>query len=62
MAEWLVILYRTVGLFILLLLVIPFFGRRPLSGMTTFDYIAGMVTAGMIALIALNLIPNAMVG
>lgn len=62
MAEWLVILYRTVGLFILLLLVIPIFGRRPLSGMTTFDYIAGTVTAGMIALIALNLIPNAMVG
>jgi uncharacterized membrane protein YcaP (DUF421 family) len=58
MEDWLIILFRTIGLFVLLLLAVPMLGRRPLSGMTTFDYIVGLVSATMIAMIALNVVPN----
>jgi uncharacterized membrane protein YcaP (DUF421 family) len=58
MDEWLIILFRSLGLFILLTVMVPLFGRKPLSGMTSYDYIIGLVTATMIALIALNVIPN----
>jgi len=58
MEPWVMTLISTVGLFILLLLAIPMFGRRPLSAMTTFDIIAGVVTALMIAMIALRVTPN----
>jgi uncharacterized membrane protein YcaP (DUF421 family) len=58
MDEWLIILFRSLGLFILLTIMVPLFGRKPLSGMTSYDYIIGLVTASMIALIALNVIPN----
>jgi uncharacterized membrane protein YcaP (DUF421 family) len=58
MEEWLVIVFRTLGLFALLILAVPLLGRKPLSGMTTFDYIVGLVTAMMIALIALHVVEN----
>jgi uncharacterized membrane protein YcaP (DUF421 family) len=58
MEEWLVIVFRTLGLFALLILAVPLLGRKPLSGMTTFDYIVGLVTATMIALIALHVVEN----
>jgi uncharacterized membrane protein YcaP (DUF421 family) len=56
--EWLVIVFRTLGLFALLILAVPLLGRKPLSGMTAFDYIVGLVTATMIALIALHVVEN----
>lgn len=62
MEEGLIIVLRTLGLFILLVLAVPFLGRKPLSGMTTFDYIVGLVTAIMIGLIALNVVPNLALG
>jgi uncharacterized membrane protein YcaP (DUF421 family) len=58
MEEWLVIVFRSLILFGLLVLAVPLLGRKPLSGMTWFDYTVGLVTATMIALIALNVIPN----
>lgn len=56
--EGFIIVLRTLGLFILLVLVAPLLGRKPLSGMTNFDYTIGLVTAIMIGLIALNVVPN----
>ncbi|GGK13918.1 hypothetical protein GCM10010965_03650 [Caldalkalibacillus thermarum] len=58
MQEWLIIILRTAGLFALLLLAVPLLGRKPVSGMTWFDYIVGLVTAVMIALVALNVVQN----
>lgn len=62
MAEWVVILLRTIGLFALLLLLMPLVGRRPLSAMTMLDFILGIVAACMIALISLNVIENFALG
>lgn len=58
MEEWGIIALRTIGLFGLLLLTLPLLGRRPVSSMTMLDIILSIVTACMIALIALNVVPN----
>lgn len=58
MEEWLIIIIRTLGLFVLFILVSPLIGRKPISGMTMFDHIVGLVFAAMIALIALNVVAN----
>lgn len=58
MQEWLVITFRTLGLFALLLFIAPWLGRKPLSGMTFFDYVVGLVLAIMIGLISLNVVEN----
>lgn len=56
MPEWLEISLRTIGLFILLLFISPFLGRKPFSGMTYFDHVLGLVAAIMIALTALRVV------
>jgi uncharacterized membrane protein YcaP (DUF421 family) len=58
MEEWMIILLRTAVLFILLLLLYPILGRKPLSGMTLFDYTVFLVAAVMIGLISLNVVQN----
>lgn len=58
MEEGLIIAFRTLGLFVLLLLLFPLLGRKPMSGMTAFDYVSGLVVGLMIALIALNVVTN----
>ena len=56
MPDWLEIVLRTLGLFVLILLIIPLLGRKPLTGMTFFDYLSGFVLAVMIALTALAIV------
>lgn len=56
MPEWLEISFRTIGLFLLLLFISPFLGRKPFSGMTYFDHVLGLVAAIMIALTALRVV------
>lgn len=58
MEEWMIILLRTIGLFILLILFMPLLGRKPISGMTMFDYLQGLVIAGFVALISLNVVTH----
>lgn len=56
MPEWLTIVLSTAGLFILLVLASPLWGRKPMSSMTTFDHLAGLVVALMVALTALGVV------
>lgn len=58
MAEWGVIALRTIGLFVLLLLAFPLLGRRSVASMNMLEVIISIVTATMIALIALKVVPN----
>lgn len=56
MPEWLTVVLTTMGLFILLVLASPLWGRKPMSSMTQFDHLAGLVVALMIAITALGVV------
>lgn len=56
MPAWLTIVFTTVGLFTLVVLATPLFGRKSLASMTLYDYITGLVLACIIALTALGVV------
>lgn len=62
MEAWINIGFRTLGFFLLLIIVVPLMGRKPISSMTFFDYIAGLAAGLMVALIALNVVENLSLG
>ncbi|SCY92482.1 DUF421 domain-containing protein [Alkaliphilus peptidifermentans] len=62
MEPWIQLTLRVLGLFLLLVLVLPILGRKPVSGMTFFDLISGFVIATMISLIAFNIVGNLAMG
>jgi uncharacterized membrane protein YcaP (DUF421 family) len=54
--EWLTIVLTSAGLFVLLVLASPLWGRKPMSAMTQFDHLTGLVLALMVALTALGVV------
>ncbi|GAB6087728.1 DUF421 domain-containing protein [Alkaliphilus crotonatoxidans] len=56
MEEWLSLFVRIIVLFGAVLFLAPLAGRKSVSGMTYFDLIAVLVLAGMISMVALNVV------
>jgi len=56
------IIIRTLGLFLLFILISPILGRKSVSGMTYFDIITAFVLGGMGALVALGVVENLRLG
>lgn len=56
MPEWLMVLFRSLGLFALILLVIRVMGRRQPSQLTFFDLVVAIVIGFIAAAISLNLV------
>ncbi|KAB3532778.1 DUF421 domain-containing protein [Alkaliphilus pronyensis] len=62
MEEWIQVILKVVGLFIFLAIILPIIGRKPISAMTSFDFISGFVIAVLIALIITNVVENVILG
>ena len=58
MPEWINVLLRSTGLFILTLLLVRLIGKRQTSRLTFFDLTTGVVVGVMVAAISLNLVGN----
>jgi len=58
MPEWIIVLLRSTGLFILTLLLVRLIGKRQTSRLTFFDLTTGVVVGVMAAAISLNLVGN----
>ncbi|GAB7386570.1 DUF421 domain-containing protein [Bacillaceae bacterium] len=56
--EWLVILIRSITLFVLLIVLARLLGRKTASQLTYFDFILGITIGAIAALISLNLVDN----
>lgn len=56
MPEWLIVFFRSLGLFALILLVTRVMGRRQTSQLTFFDLVVAIVIGFMAAAISLNLV------
>lgn len=56
MPEWLIIVFTSLGFYILLVLAVPLFGRKSVASMTLYDFVTGMVMAVIIALTALGVV------
>ena len=62
MAEWLLILIRSLVLFFLTLILVRFIGKKNLFNITAFQFINYIVIAILIALISINIIKNFILG
>jgi len=58
MPEWLNILFRSIGLFLLTLVLVRLIGKRQTARLTFFDLVTSIVIGVTAAAISLNLIPN----
>jgi len=58
MSEWLIIVLRSIGLFIITLLLVRLIGRRQTARLTFFDMVTGVTIAVIAAAISLNLVVN----
>jgi uncharacterized membrane protein YcaP (DUF421 family) len=58
MPEWMIILLRSSGLFIITLLLVRLIGKRQTAGLTFFDLVTGVTIAVIVAAISLNLVVN----
>jgi len=58
MAEWLNILLRSIGIFVLTLILVRLIGKRQTSRLTFFDLITGIVIGVMAAAVSLNLVKD----
>ena len=58
MPEWINVLLRSTGLFLLTLLLVRLIGKRQTSRLTFFDLTTGVVVGVMAAAISLNLTGN----
>lgn len=58
MSEWIIILLRSSGLFIITLLLVRLIGKRQTAGLTFFDLVTGVTIAVIAAAISLNLVVN----
>ena len=58
MPEWLNILMRSAGLFVLALVLVRLIGKRMTSPLTFFDLVTGIVVGVIAAAISLNLVAN----
>lgn len=62
MAEWLVILIRSVVLFFLTLILVRIIGKRNLSNITAFQFVDYTVVAILASLLSINIIKNFIFG
>ncbi|AGL00886.1 DUF421 domain-containing protein [Desulfoscipio gibsoniae] len=62
MVEWLEVLLRSVGLFVITLFLARLIGKRQTSRLTFFDLITAIVIGGIATVISLNLVPNLLHG
>lgn len=58
MPEWMIILLRSSGMFIVTLLLVRLIGKRQTAKLTFFDLVTGVTIAGIVAAISLNLVVN----
>lgn len=58
MSEWLIVLLRSAGLFIITLFLVRLIGKRQTARLTFFDLVTGVTIAAMAAVISLNLVDN----
>lgn len=58
MSEWLIVLLRSAGLFILALFLVRLIGKRSTSRLTFFDLVTGIVIGVIVGAVSLNLVPS----
>ncbi len=62
MPDWIMILIRSVVMFLLIITFLRFVGRKQTSQMTYSDFVVGITIGGMAALISLNVVTNLALG
>jgi len=62
MVLWTSIIIRVSIAFILIILIMPIVGRKPISSLTHIDLLFGLVTANMIGLVVLGVVENLTLG
>jgi len=62
MADWIIILIRSVIMFLFVITFLRFVGRKQTSQMTYSDFVIGITVGGMAALISLNVVTNLALG
>lgn len=58
MPEWILILIRSILMFLVVMTILRFIGRKQTSQMTYSDFVIGIAIGGIAALISLNMVTN----